>query len=84
MPKPKLTHAIVCDDIRQEVGNKLSFIGTYGLKPDIFVSKIPAVLPKLCFGLTFKNLRGGLSFFFVLYDPNAKEIHKMNKGLVQQ
>ena len=48
MPKlPRTAHLIVCDDIRQEQGNKLSLIGVY--KTDILVDKIPAVLPKLCF-----------------------------------
>ena len=35
-----------CDDIRQEVGNKLSLIGCYG--SELLVEKLPAVLPKLC------------------------------------
>jgi hypothetical protein len=35
-----------CDDIRQEVGNKLSFMGCYnGL---IQLQRVPATLPKLC------------------------------------
>lgn len=37
---------IVCDDIRQEVGNKFSYMGLYG--PQIFVPALPATLPKLC------------------------------------
>ena len=35
-----------CDDIRQEVGNKLSLMGCYS--GDLLVEKLPAVLPKLC------------------------------------
>lgn len=35
-----------CDDIRQEVGNKLSLIGCYG--SELLVEKLPAILPKLC------------------------------------
>ena len=38
--------AIFCDDIRQEVGNKLSFIGCY--QGELFVPMAPIALPKLC------------------------------------
>lgn len=35
-----------CDDIRQEVGNKLSIMGIYGA--NLIVPSFPTVLPKLC------------------------------------
>lgn len=39
--------AIFCDDVRQEIGNKLSIIGVYGT--DIrFKAKPPVLYPKLC------------------------------------
>ncbi len=38
--------AIFCDDIRQEMGNKMSFMGCY--QRDLFVANAPAILPKLC------------------------------------
>lgn len=38
--------AIFCDDIRHEIGGKISLIGIYG--PKLFVREFPAVLPKLC------------------------------------
>ena len=37
---------IYCDDVRSEVGNKLSFMGIYG--PNILLNEFPAVLSKLC------------------------------------
>ncbi len=39
-------HAIFCDDIRHEVTNKISLIGTYG--DIIYVEKKILLLPKLC------------------------------------
>ncbi len=37
--------AIYCDDVRQEAGNKVSYMGTYtGM---MFVPSFPAVIPKL-------------------------------------
>ena len=35
-----------CDDIRMEIGNKLSLIGVYS--GDLIVPEIPTMLPKLC------------------------------------
>lgn len=35
-----------CDDVRQEVGNKLSIMGIYGA--NLIVPSYPTVLPKLC------------------------------------
>lgn len=37
---------IYCDDIREEVGNKVSYMGIYS--KDLFVPTAPVVLPKLC------------------------------------
>lgn len=38
--------ATFCDDVRQELGNKLSLMGVYG--PDLIVQSFPTTLPKLC------------------------------------
>lgn len=38
---------IYCDDVRQEIGNKQSFIGVY-LGDLIVAEALPVVLPKLC------------------------------------
>lgn len=42
----KFVHTIWCDDIRQEVGNKPSFMGVY--TGGIVIDQLPAVLPRLC------------------------------------
>ena len=39
-------HTIWCDDIRQELGNKPSFMGVY--TGGIVLDRTPAVLSKLC------------------------------------
>ncbi len=41
----RYVHAIWCDDIRQEVGNKPSFMGVY--TAGILVKALPIVLPRL-------------------------------------
>jgi hypothetical protein len=37
---------VYCDDIREEIGNKVSYMGIYS--KDLFVPTAPVVLPKLC------------------------------------
>lgn len=44
--------AIFCDDVRQEVGNKLSYLGIYG--PNLIVPAFPTTLIKLCCVLTVR------------------------------
>jgi len=43
---PRHLETLFCDDIRHEVGGKLSFIGVYSSK--LFVPSFPVTLPKLC------------------------------------
>lgn len=80
--KPKFEYGIICDDIRQEIGNKHSFIGIYG--SDIFVSKIPFVFPKLCFAISYKNVKAGNSFSIELSDPSGKQLGETIKGVTPQ
>ena len=50
----KKYHVILCDDVRNEVGNKLSFMGVYG--PELWLGKLPAVMPKLCFVVMLEHI----------------------------
>lgn len=43
---PRHVETLFCDDIRHEVGGKLSFIGVYS--GGMFVQSFPVTLPKLC------------------------------------
>ena len=78
--KPKFEYAIICDDIRQEISNKLSFIGIYG--KDIFVSKIPFTFPKLCFAILYKDIKAEDSFSVELIEPSGKPIGETINGSV--
>ena len=46
--------AVVCDDVRQEIGNKVSCMGIYGT--EMLVLALPLVLPKLCVVLHARTL----------------------------
>jgi hypothetical protein len=54
--------AMFCDDIRQEVGNKMSFMGCY--QSELCVPTAPMTLPKLCIYLT-------------LMTPTARPLHSL-------
>ena len=47
MNEGRFTTTLFCDDVRQEVGNKLSFIGVYN-GGQLLIEGIPGILPKLC------------------------------------
>lgn len=46
----RYAHITFCDDIRQEVGGKVTQVGIYS--GSCIVQEIPCLLPKLCFSLT--------------------------------
>lgn len=72
--KPKLKYSLICDDVRHEVGNKVSFIGVY--TKDLFIPQTPFTFPKLCAYLLYEKVKGGISFNSVLIDPSGKKIGK--------
>jgi len=51
----KKIFALICDDIRQEVGNKVSLMGVYG--KDVIVPDIPYVFPKICLWLVIEEAK---------------------------
>lgn len=44
---PRFLFTVVCDDVRQEIGNKMSMMGVY--ENAIILDGFPAVVPRLCF-----------------------------------
>jgi hypothetical protein len=51
----KKISTILCDDIRQEMGNKISLMGIYG--KEVIIPDIPFVFPKLCIWLMAKEVQ---------------------------
>ena len=45
----------MCDDLRNEVGGKMSLMGVYGR--DIIIAKIPAVLPTFHFVIMLEDIQ---------------------------
>jgi hypothetical protein len=42
---PRFAHALFCDDIRLEVGNKVTLVGIY--QGDMFLNEMPAFVPRM-------------------------------------
>lgn len=81
--KPRLIYSIICDDIREEAGNKLSFMGVYG--PDgIYIPQTPFLFPLFCVAMSFKNIKGGDSFLIKFSSPSGKIIGKKINALVPE
>jgi hypothetical protein len=59
--------ATFCDDVRQELGNKLSYLGIYG--PNLVVPSFPTTLVKLCCVFTLRIPIGSIpkSIVFKLF-----------------
>src|SRR6266566_1063417 len=65
---------IFCDDIRVEVGGKLTFVGCY--TGTMFIhTGFPVVLPKFCLGITYAQERGKVikPIKFAVLLPNDPE-----------
>lgn len=75
--KPKLNYLILCDDIRLEVGNKVTLVGIYGNQ--IYVSKFPYKFPKLCMQISLEGVTRRVKVdIHIRKSGNSKTIHKFN------
>jgi hypothetical protein len=78
--KPEFEYAIICDDIRHEMGDKFSLIGVYG--SDIYVAQLPFLFPKLSAAISCLNMRGGDTFVIELRDPKGQAMAEAISGKV--
>ena len=75
--KPKLNYLILCDDIRQEVWNKVTLVGIYGNQ--IYVPKFPFTFPKLCMQISLGGIINRVKIdIHIRKSGNNKTIHKFN------
>lgn len=75
----RYAHVLYCDDIRTEVGNKLSFVGIY--QGTLVSSEIPALLAKLCVVLTLSTPKTRLfEQVTVVGSFNDQEAFRMELG----
>jgi hypothetical protein len=69
---PQYLDTLICDDIRQEVNNKLSLIGVYGDK--IYVKDFPYTFGKFCAYQSFRGGRGKFTATILFVDSEGKEL----------
>ncbi len=68
---------LACDDVRQEINGKVTFVGVYG--EDVLVPAVPLRVPQLCV-VVFLKLEN-IAFDklgFKIEDPNGKNIAALN------
>lgn len=79
--------SIVCDDVREEVGGKLSMIGLY--QEEIIFAKIPAMLPKLAFVIFLEGIKRAIPEVLVKVltpgrEPQEIKLDKPNKPKIKR
>ncbi|MGA2554637.1 MAG: hypothetical protein ABSF20_07630 [Smithella sp.] len=80
--KINLKYLIICDDIRHEVGNKISLIGIYN--ESITVQTIPFILPKLCFHLVFDSFDHIENIEMKIISPDNQELFSSKPSKVEK
>lgn len=69
--------AVICEDVRQEINNKLSLMGMFN--GNINVDTIPCVLPVLHFVVFFTGLKKKINTLYISLDmPNSDTIFLKN------
>ena len=74
MQLPVIKTCLVCEDIRSEVGNKLSFMGVFGQFPtvDIVVDDLKKPITRLAFVLMTHGGNGKFNITSQLKKPNGE------------
>ena len=67
---PKHEFTLLCDDIRQEVDNKISIMGLYD--HHVIATQVPITLAKICFYSRFTNMQGTYQFSFSIIAPDGE------------
>lgn len=66
-PNSRYIHAIFCDDVRTEIGGKLSLMGLYQGSMNLIAENLPVIVPKMC----------------VVIEARAQSIHPFKKLTVR-
>jgi hypothetical protein len=69
--KPSLNFVIICDDVRQEIGGKISLMGLF---ENIYATKFPAIHPRLAIMTEWSEGRGEFEVKTRLLSPDRKAV----------
>lgn len=67
--KPSLNFTIICDDVRQEIGGKISLMGLF---ENIYATKFPAIHPRLAIMTEWSEGKGEFEVKTRLLSPDRK------------
>jgi hypothetical protein len=79
--RPTLDYAVVCDDVRYEVGDKISLMGVFDA---IQIQSFPAVHPRLSVVVAWMNVPGEVKSEIQLADPDGSLIGRLGVAHIQQ
>ncbi len=69
--KPSLNFTIICDDVRQEMGGKLSLMGLF---ENIYAEKFPAVHPRVAIISEWAGGKGEFGIRMRILTPDGKTV----------
>jgi hypothetical protein len=69
--KPSLNFTIICDDVRQEIGGKISLMGLF---ENIYATKFPAIHPRLAIMTEWSEGKGEFAVKTRLLSPDRKTV----------
>lgn len=69
--KPSPNFTIICDDVRQELGGKLSLMGLF---ENIYAAKFPAVHPRIAILTEWSGGQGEFTAKMRIFSPDRKTI----------
>ncbi|MBI5639552.1 MAG: hypothetical protein HZA17_03915 [Nitrospirae bacterium] len=69
--KPSLNFTIICDDIRQEIGGKISLMGLF---ENIYATKFPAIHPRIAIMNEWSEGRGEFEATMRIFSPDKKSV----------
>lgn len=78
---PNIKYHIICEDIRHEIGNKVSLMGVFQRNIRI---PMPFSFPKLCFRVVFSDIPESKTIAARLYDPDQNILHKARIDLPEK
>ena len=75
--KPSLNFTVICDDVRQEMGGKLSLMGLF---ENIYAQKFPAVHPRIAILAEWSGGQGEFGIKMRIMAPEGKTVIRETKS----
>ena len=79
--RPTLDYAIVCDDVRYEVGDKISLMGVFD---SIKLQSFPTVHPRLSVVAAWMDVHGVVKSEIQLVDPSGNLLRQLGVASLEQ